>query len=122
MRCDGLPPAVVLASQNVPTVTVMGRGNVRGEVVAFVFGRRTHAAFRRLSALLASAQIRVSQWVTDAGWWFAATGLQRLSRSTQTDGRQIPVAELGTQAPDPAYSFKTISLADDLFFQVGGNS
>ncbi|HLL95758.1 MAG TPA: IS1 family transposase [Spirosoma sp.] len=39
-----------------------------GEVVAFVFGRRTHATFRRLLALLKAAQIQVSGWITDA-WW-----------------------------------------------------
>ena len=39
-----------------------------GEVVAFVFGRRTHATFRRLLFLLESAQITVSKWITDA-WW-----------------------------------------------------
>ena len=39
-----------------------------GEVVAFVFGRRTHATFRRLISLLDSAQIRVNKWITDA-WW-----------------------------------------------------
>ena len=41
---------------------------VSGEVVAFVFGRRTHATFRRLLALLKAAQIQVSGWITDA-WW-----------------------------------------------------
>ncbi len=39
-----------------------------GEVVAFVFGRRTHATFKRLLALLKAAQIQVSSWITDA-WW-----------------------------------------------------
>lgn len=39
-----------------------------GEVVAFVFGRRTHATFRRLLALLQAAHIQVSGWITDA-WW-----------------------------------------------------
>ena len=39
-----------------------------GEVVAFVFGRRSHTTFRRLLALLKAAHIRVSGWITDA-WW-----------------------------------------------------
>lgn len=39
-----------------------------GQVVAFVFGRRTHQTFRRLLALLESAQVAVSKWITDA-WW-----------------------------------------------------
>ena len=39
-----------------------------GEVVAFVFGRCTHATFRQLLVLLKAAQIQVSGWITDA-WW-----------------------------------------------------
>ena len=41
---------------------------VSGQVVAFVFGRRTHHTFHRLLSLLESAQITVSNWITDA-WW-----------------------------------------------------
>ena len=37
-----------------------------GQVVAFVFGRRTHATFRRLQAVLAAAGWAVAQWPTDA--------------------------------------------------------
>ena len=39
-----------------------------GEVVAFVFGRRTHKTFQRLLTVLEEAQIQVAQWITDA-WW-----------------------------------------------------
>ncbi len=39
-----------------------------GEVVAFVFGRRTHQTFRSLLSLLEESRIRVSRWITDA-WW-----------------------------------------------------
>ena len=37
-----------------------------GQVLAFVFGRRTHATFRRLLAVLAQAGWTVEQWFTDA--------------------------------------------------------
>ena len=37
-----------------------------GQVVACVFGRRTHATFRRLQAVLAAAGLAVAQWLTDA--------------------------------------------------------
>lgn len=37
-----------------------------GDVLAFVFGRRTHATFRRLQAVLATAGWAVKQWLTDA--------------------------------------------------------
>ena len=39
-----------------------------GEVVAFLFGRRTNARFRRLLALLTQAGLEVSRWFTDY-WW-----------------------------------------------------
>ena len=39
-----------------------------GEVVAFVFGRRTHQTFRALMALLEESRISVGCWITDA-WW-----------------------------------------------------
>lgn len=37
-----------------------------GQVLAFVFGRRTHATFRRLLAVLAAAGWAADQWLTDA--------------------------------------------------------
>ncbi|AMR29275.1 hypothetical protein A0257_20690 [Hymenobacter psoromatis] len=37
-----------------------------GQVVAFVFGRRTHATFRRLLAVLKAAGWAVETWFTDA--------------------------------------------------------
>ena len=43
-----------------------------GEVVAFLFGRRTNASFRRLLVLLAQAGIEVSRWFTD--YWCRAAG------------------------------------------------
>ena len=39
-----------------------------GEVIAFVFGRRTHQTFRALLALLKESRISISRWITDA-WW-----------------------------------------------------
>ena len=42
------------------------------EVVAFGFGRRTHATFRRLRALLTEAGGVVAQWRTDAWGAYAA--------------------------------------------------
>ena len=43
-----------------------------GQVVAFVFGRRTHATFRGLLALLSGAGWVVGQWLTDAWGAYAA--------------------------------------------------
>lgn len=36
-----------------------------GEILAFTFGRRTHATFRRLKKLLSSAGIVAHEWLTD---------------------------------------------------------
>ena len=41
---------------------------VTGEVVAFVFGRRSHRTFRQLISLLKQAQIQILRWITDS-WW-----------------------------------------------------
>ena len=43
-----------------------------GQVLAFVFGRRTPATFRRLLAVLAQAGWAVEQWFADAGGAYAA--------------------------------------------------
>ena len=66
-----------------------------GEVVAFVFGRRTHATFRRLLALLRGAGWAVAHWLTDAWGAYAAclpaehhqvgkASMQRLERKQLT--------------------------------------
>ena len=36
-----------------------------GQIVAFTFGRRTNATFRRLKKMLVNAGVRVGLWVTD---------------------------------------------------------
>ena len=41
---------------------------VTGEIIAFVFGRRTHQTFRHLLSLLEQAKIEVIRWITDS-WW-----------------------------------------------------
>ncbi|AUD06894.1 hypothetical protein CWM47_36665 [Spirosoma pollinicola] len=37
-----------------------------GEIIAFVFGRRTHQTFRYLLSLLERAKIEVIRWITDS--------------------------------------------------------
>lgn len=44
-----------------------------GCIVAYVFGRRTHATFRRLRAVLAGLGRAVARWFTDAWWAYADT-------------------------------------------------
>ena len=72
MRCAGPPERSFVQAKKQPRWLWWVEDALSGEVVAFVFGRRTHATFRRLLALLASAHIQVSQWITDA--WCRAAG------------------------------------------------
>jgi len=48
---------------------------VTGEIIAFVFGRRTHQTFRHLLSLLEQAKIEVIRWITDSWCGAARTGL-----------------------------------------------
>ena len=45
---------------------------VTGEIIAFVFGRRTNQTFRHLLHLLEEAKIEVIRWITDS--WCRAAG------------------------------------------------
>lgn len=54
-----------------------------GRVLAFVFGRRTHATFRRLRQLLARLGTAVAHWFTDAWWAY----VDELDPATRTEGK-----------------------------------
>ncbi|AWM31957.1 hypothetical protein DDQ68_03610 [Hymenobacter nivis] len=79
----------------------------RGQVVAFVFGRRTHATFRRLLAVLAAAGWAVETWFTDA--WGPCLFARRAAPN-----RQGPQATAGTQAPALAHPFQTADAPEEL--------
>ena len=55
-----------------------------GQVVAFVFGRRTHRTFRVLVALLVEAQIRVKTWFADSWWAY----FDCIDQSARIEGKQ----------------------------------
>ena len=48
---------------------------VTGEIIAFVFGRRTNQTFRHLLRLLEEAKIEVIRWITDSWCGAARAGL-----------------------------------------------
>lgn len=54
-----------------------------GRVLAFVFGRRTHATFRRLRAVLRAAGWVVDHWFTDAWWAY----VDELDPAARTEGK-----------------------------------
>ncbi|MBK8191897.1 MAG: hypothetical protein IPK76_01270 [Lewinellaceae bacterium] len=51
-----------------------------GEVIAFTFGRRTHATFRHLKKLLTNAGIAPDEWLTDQ-WGAYQDGLTHEKRT-----------------------------------------
>ena len=57
-----------MGSKNQPRWLWWVEDAITGEVVAFVFGRRTHVNFRGLAALLKADQIQVNDCITNA-WW-----------------------------------------------------
>ena len=71
-RCAGPPERSFVGNKKRPRWLWWVEDAINGEVVAFVFGRRTHATFRRLLSVLKAAQIQVSGWITDA--WCRAAG------------------------------------------------
>jgi insertion element IS1 protein InsB len=54
-----------------------------GRVLAFVLGRRTHATFRRLRAVLAGLGSAVAHWFTDAWWAY----VDELPAAERTEGK-----------------------------------
>ena len=54
-----------------------------GHVLAFVFGRRTHATFRRLQQVLAGLGQDVAHWFTDAWWAY----VDELDPARRTEGK-----------------------------------
>lgn len=52
---------------------------LNGEVVGFVFGRRTYQTFRHSLALLAAVQIQVVRWITGT-WWAYYDCLEQILR------------------------------------------
>ena len=59
-----------------------------GHVLAFVFGRRTHATFRRLQQVLTGLGQAVAHWFTDA-WWAYADELDPARRTEGKAARQV---------------------------------
>jgi IS1 family transposase len=90
-----------------------------GQVVAFVFGRRTKATFRRLRSLLEQAGIVVSRWFTDYWWAY----YDELPSSIHQVGKdQTQSIERKHRTGDPAgftNPNQAISASDNLLFKVG---
>jgi len=90
-----------------------------GQVVAYVFGRRTHATLERLRQVLLEAGLRVSLWITDA-WWAYVDRLpveQRVEDKTQLQRLERKHLTLRTRLK--RLTRKTICFSKKAFFHDG---
>ncbi len=90
-----------------------------GQVVAYVFGRRTHATFDRLRRLLTQAGLTVALWITDA-WWAYVDRLpaeQRVEDKTQLQSLERKQLTLRTRLK--RLTRKTICFSKKTFFHDG---
>ena len=90
-----------------------------GQVVAYVFGRRTHATFARLRQLLLDTGLAVTRWITDA-WWAYVDQLpaeQRVEDKTQLQRLERKHLTLRTRLK--RLTRKTICFSKKIFFHDG---
>jgi insertion element IS1 protein InsB len=111
---------VVVCGQQTPARWLWwGQDAATGQVVAFVFGRRTHAPFDRLRQLLAHAGVPVARWITDA-WWAYLDRLpaeQRVEDKAQLQSLERKHLTLRTRLK--RLTRKTIGFSKKTFFHEG---
>ena len=90
-----------------------------GQVVAYVFGRRTHATFRGLLAALRAAGLRVNRWITDA--WGAYTACLEAPKHTidKTHLQRLERKHLTLRTRLKRLARKTICFSKSVFFHDG---
>lgn len=90
-----------------------------GQVVAYVFGRRTHATFRELLAALQTAGLRVKRWITDA--WGAYTACLEAPKHTidKTQLQRLERKHLTLRTRLKRLARKTICFSKSVFFHDG---
>ena len=92
-----------------------------GEVVAFVFGRRTHATFRCLRALLTEAGGVVAQWRTDAWGAYAACLPAAQHRVGKAPMQRLERQHLTLRTRLKRLTRRTICCSKKQFFHVRDN-
>ena len=90
-----------------------------GQVVAFVFGRRTHATFRRLLALLSGAGWAVTQWLTDAWGAYAACLLPDAHQVGKASMQRLERKHLTLRTRLKRLTRRTICFSKKQFFHDG---
>ncbi len=90
-----------------------------GQVVAFVLGRRTHATFRRLLAVLAKAGWVVEQWFTDAWGAYEACLPAEQRQTGKAPMQRLERKHLTLRTRLKRLTRKTICFSKKQFFHDG---
>ena len=90
-----------------------------GQVVAFVFGRRTHATFRRLLAVLTQAGWAVEQWFTDAWGAYEACLPAEQRQTGKAPMQRLERKHLTLRTRLKRLTRKTICFSKKQFFHDG---
>ena len=90
-----------------------------GQVVAFAFGRRTHATFRRLLAVLAQAGWAVEQWFTDAWGAYEACLPAEQRQTGKAPMQRLERKHLTLRTRLKRLTRKTICFSKKQFFHDG---
>ncbi len=90
-----------------------------GHVVAFVFGRRTHTAFRRLLAVLEAAGWAVAQWFTDAWGAYEACLPAEQRQTGKAPMQRLERKHLTLRTRLKRLTRKTICFSKKQFFHDG---
>ncbi len=90
-----------------------------GRIVAYVFGRRTHATFRRLRTALAHAGLAIRHWFTDA-WWAYVDQLDPCERTeSKPDLQRLERKHLTLRTRLKRLTRKTICFSKKVEFHEG---
>jgi len=90
-----------------------------GQVVAFVFGRRTHATFGRLLAVLAAAGWAVEKWFTDAWGAYEACLPTEQRQTGKAPMQRLERKHLTLRTRLKRLTRKTICFSKKQFFHDG---
>ena len=90
-----------------------------GQVVAFVFGRRTHATFRRLLAVLEAAGWTVEKWCTDAWGAYEACLPAEQRQTGKAPMQRLERKHLTLRTRLKRLTRKTICFSKKQFFHDG---
>lgn len=92
---------------------------VTGQVVAYVFGRRTHATFRQLLDALRQAGLRAKRWITDAWGAYEACLPEEEHHIDKAQLQRLERKHLTLRTRIKRLARKTICFSKSIFFHDG---